>query len=141
EGHTFLEIGLGSGYGTALAREIVDSDGLVVSIEIDQVTFEFARKNLMNAGYDDIVLVRGDGGLGYTERSPYDRICITAACIEIPPPLIEQLRIGGRLIAPLIEYRIQNLVLLEKDDKDIKRKTICEVLYVSLRGRYGINEE
>lgn len=141
EGHAFLEIGIGSGYGTALAREIVDSDGLVVSIEIDQVTFEFARKNLMNAGYDDIVLVRGDGGLGYTERSPYDRICITAACIEIPPPLIEQLRIGGRLIAPLIEYRIQNLVLLEKDDKDIKRKTICEVLYVSLRGRYGINEE
>ncbi|MDH5767869.1 MAG: protein-L-isoaspartate O-methyltransferase, partial [Nitrospirota bacterium] len=51
EGHAFLEIGIGSGYGTALAREIVDSDGLVVSIEIDQVTFEFARKNLMNAGY------------------------------------------------------------------------------------------
>ncbi|MBM4141956.1 MAG: protein-L-isoaspartate O-methyltransferase [Nitrospira sp.] len=141
EGHTFLEIGLGSGYGTALAREIVGSDGLVVSIEIDPVTFEFARKNLMNAGYDDIVLVKGDGGLGCPERSPFDRICITAACNEIPPTLIEQLRIGGRLIAPLIEYRIQNLVLLEKDDKGIKRKTICEVLYVSLRGRYGINEE
>jgi protein-L-isoaspartate(D-aspartate) O-methyltransferase len=141
EGHTFLEIGLGSGYGTALAREIVGSDGLVVSIEIDPVTFEFARKNLMNAGYNDIVLVKGDGGLGCPERSPFDRICITAACNEIPPPLIEQLRIGGRLIAPLIEYRIQNLVLLEKDDKGIKRKTICEVLYVSLRGRYGINEE
>ncbi len=138
EGHKFLEIGLGSGYGTALAREIVGPDGLVVSIEIDALTFEFARSNLENAGYSDIVLVKGDGGLGYPEMSPYDRICITAACIEIPPPLIKQLATGGRLIAPLIEHGIQNLVLLEKTEKDMRKKVICEVLYVSLRGRFGV---
>lgn len=138
EGDRFLEIGLGSGYGTALAREIVGEKGLVVSIEIDPLTFEFAKKNLEDEGYKDIILVKGDGGLGYPELSPYDRICITAACIEIPPPLIEQLRIGGRLIAPLIEYSIQNLVLLEKDEKGIRRRVICEVLYISLRGRYGV---
>ncbi len=137
KGHKFLEVGLGSGYGTAIAREIVGSDGLVVSIDIDPLTFEFAKRNLENAGYGDIILVRRDGGLGYPRYSPYDRICITAACIEIPPPLIKQLKIGGRLIAPVIEHGIQNLVLLEKSDKDIKRKVICEVLYVSLRGRYG----
>ena len=62
-GHRFLEVGLGSGYGTAVAREIVGPDGLVVSIEIDPLTFEFAKRNLENAGYDDIVLVKGDGGL------------------------------------------------------------------------------
>ncbi len=137
KGHKFLEVGLGSGYGTAIAREIVGSDGLVVSIDIDPLTFEFAKRNLENAGYADIIIVRRDGGLGYPRYSPYDRICITAACIEIPPPLIKQLKIGGRLIAPVIEHGIQNLVLLEKSDKDIKRKVICEVLYVSLRGRYG----
>lgn len=137
KGHKFLEVGLGSGYGTAIAREIVGSDGLVVSIDIDPLTFEFAKRNLENAGYGDIILVRRDGGLGYPKYSPYDRICITAACIEIPPPLIKQLKIGGRLIAPVIEHGIQNLVLLEKSDKGIKRKVICEVLYVSLRGRYG----
>jgi protein-L-isoaspartate(D-aspartate) O-methyltransferase len=137
EGHKFLEVGLGSGYGTALAREIVGPNGLVVSIEIDQLTFEFARKNLENEGYSDIVLVKGDGGLGYPEMSPYDRICITAACEEIPPPLIEQLKTGGRLITPVIEQGIQILVLLEKREKDIRREIICEVLYVSLRGRYG----
>jgi protein-L-isoaspartate(D-aspartate) O-methyltransferase len=137
KGHIFLEVGLGSGYGTAIAREIVGSDGLVVSIDIDPLTFEFAKRNLENAGYGDIILVRRDGGLGYPKYSPYDRICVTAACIEIPPPLIKQLKIGGRLIAPVIEHGIQNLVLLEKSDKGIKRKVICEVLYVSLRGRYG----
>ncbi|NIO48901.1 MAG: protein-L-isoaspartate O-methyltransferase [Candidatus Aminicenantes bacterium] len=140
-GHKFLEVGLGSGYGTAVAREIVGPEGLVVSIEIDPLTFEFARKNLENEGYNDIVLVKGDGGLGYPEMSSYDRICVTAACLEIPPPLIEQLRIGGRLIAPLIEFGSQNLVLLEKSEKEIIRKVICQVLYVSLRGIYGVSED
>jgi protein-L-isoaspartate(D-aspartate) O-methyltransferase len=83
KGHRFLEIGLGSGYGTALAREIVGSDGLVACIEIDPLTFEFGRRNLENAGYHDIVLIEGDGGIGCSEMSPYDRICITAACQEI----------------------------------------------------------
>ena len=89
---------------------------------------------------NDIVLVKGDGGLGYPEKYPYDRICITAACLEIPPPLIEQLRIGGRLIAPVIELGTQYLVLLEKGKQKISQKKICEVLYVTLRGIYGVRE-
>ncbi len=141
EGHKFLEVGLGSGYGTAIAREIVGLKGLVVSIELDPLTFEFSRQNLEIQGYNDIVLVKGDGGLGYPEKSPYDRICITAACLEIPPPLIEQLRIGGRLIAPVIELGTQYLVLLEKDKQKISQKKICEVLYVTLRGIYGVRED
>jgi protein-L-isoaspartate(D-aspartate) O-methyltransferase len=134
EGHRFLEVGLGSGYGAAVAREVVGSGGLVVSIEIDPLTLEFARRNLERAGYHDIVLVRGDGGLGYPESSPYDRMAVTAACAEIPPPLIEQLCIGGRLIAPVIEGDRQNLTLFEKGVEGIQRCVICEVLYVSLRG-------
>jgi len=137
EGHWFLEVGMGSGYGTAVARHVVGSGGVVVSVEIDPVTFGFARRNLKNAGYHDIVLVKGDGGLGYPEKSPYDSIAVTAACIEIPPPLIEQLRIGGRLIAPVLEGDMQNLTLLEKGGTGIQRQVICEVLYVSLRGIYG----
>lgn len=137
EGHTFLEIGLGSGYGAALAREIVGPQGLVVSIEIDPMTYEFGRDNLTRAGYRDVILVQGDGGLGYPERAPYDRICMTAACPEIPPPLLDQLGIGGRLIAPLSEAGRQNLVLLEKQAPGVTRQVICEVLYVPLRGRYG----
>jgi len=139
-GHKFLEVGLGSGYGAALAREIVGSEGLVVSTDIDPWTFAFAKRNLAQAGYRDIILVQGDGGLGYPEKAPYDRICITAACPEIPSPLFEQLRIGGKLIAPVIEGGIQNLILHEKGSEGIKKKFICEVLYVSLRGTYGAQE-
>lgn len=137
-GQRFLEVGLGSGYGTALAREIVGKEGLVVSVEIDPVTYEFARENLKKAGYTDIVLVNGDGGSGYPEMSPYDRVCVTAACMNIPPSLIEELSDGGRLIIPLIEGEVQKLTLLEKRGKEVIRRVICEVLYINLRGRYGV---
>ncbi|NIU05236.1 MAG: protein-L-isoaspartate O-methyltransferase [Gammaproteobacteria bacterium] len=140
--HRFLEVGLGSGYGTALAREIVGAEGLVVGIEIDPRTLAFAKRNLEKAGYQDIVLVRGDGGLGCPEKSPYDRIAMTAACSEVPGPLIEQLRSGGKLIAPVIRDQTQDLVLLDKrPDGSALRRTICEVMYVPLRGIYGIQDE
>jgi len=136
-GHTFLEIGLGSGYGAALAREIVGSKGLVVTMDIDPMTYEFGKANLERAGYTDILVVQGDGGLGYPDRAPYDRICITAACSEIPAPLVEQLKMGGRLIAPVEQQGVQNLTLVEKTSRQITRQIICEVLYIPLRGEYG----
>jgi len=139
-GHRFFELGTGSGYGAAVAREVVGSEGLVVSVELDSVTLEFAKANLERAGYPDIVLVRGDGGLGHAELAPYDRISITAACREPPPPLVEQLREGGRLIAPVLEDDRQDLVLLEKGRAELARRVICQVLYLSLKGIYGAGE-
>ncbi len=136
-GDRFLEVGVGSGYGTALAREIVGDEGLVVSVEIDPETLAFARGNLERAGYRDVALVCADGGLGCPEHAPYDRICVTASCAEVPPPLIEQLRTGGRLIAPLIRGLEQDLALLEKTPTGTERRTICQVLYVPLQGRYA----
>lgn len=137
EGHRFLEIGAGSGYGAAVAREVVGPVGLVVSVEIDPATLAFARGNLERAGYDDVVLVHGDGGLGHPERGPYDRIAITAASKAIPAPLIEQLCLGGRLIGPVQKGDRQDLVLVEKGARGVQRRVICAVLYVPLRGEYG----
>ncbi len=138
-GHRFLEIGLGSGYGTALAREIVGDEGRVVAVEIDPLTFEFARRNLERAGYRDLVLARADGGRGFEEEAPYDRICLTAACPEPPPPLFDQLEVGGRLITPLLRggRGEQDLVVFEKTPEGIRERTICQVLYVTLQGAYG----
>ena len=138
EGHRFLEVGVGSGYGTALAREVVGPEGLVVAIDIDATTLAFARENLERAGYTDVLLVHGDGGLGYPRHAPYDAICVTAACPEIPPPLIEQLTPQGRLIAPVIQGTRQRLTLLEKTGDDVRRTILADVLYVSLQGRYGV---
>jgi protein-L-isoaspartate(D-aspartate) O-methyltransferase len=135
-GHRFMEIGLGSGYGAAVAREVVGPTGLVVSIEIDPATYEFGKTNLERAGYHDVRVVLGDGGLGSPKHAPYDRICITAACGEIPLPLLEQLKVGGKLIAPIEEQGEQNLTLLIKGEHGMNRQRICEVLYIPLRGRY-----
>jgi protein-L-isoaspartate(D-aspartate) O-methyltransferase len=138
EGCRFLEVGVGSGYGTALAQEVVGPNGLVVAIEIDAATLEFARENLSRAGYTDVILLHGDGGLGYANHAPYHRICVTAACPAVPPPLIEQLAAGGRLIAPIRDGARQRLTLLEKTVDGLRPKIITDVLYVSLRGRYGV---
>jgi protein-L-isoaspartate(D-aspartate) O-methyltransferase len=138
EGHRFLEVGVGSGYGTALAQEVVGRLGLVVAIEIDAATLAFAGENLSRAGYTDVILRHGDGGLGYPDHAPYDRICVTAACPDVPPPLIEQLAPRGRLIAPVREGARQRLTLLERTVDGLRLKPITDVLYVSLQGRYGV---
>ena len=140
-GQRLLEVGTGSGYGAAVAREVVGDAGLVVSVEIDPLTHEFAKRNLERAGYRDVILVLGDGGLGYPAGAPYDRICITAACADIPAPLIAQLAPGGRAIAPLLEDERQTLTLVTKRPDGLRRETLCEVLYVALRGAYANEAE
>lgn len=136
EDEKFLEIGAGSGYGAALAREIVGSKGKVVSIEIDGETFSFAAKNLVKTGYTDILLILGDGALGYEGEAPYNKISVTAACLEVPRPLIEQLKPGGRLVAPVVSsyFEDQDLILLEKlSDGTLKIRSMEKVLYVPLK--------
>jgi len=139
EGDRFLEVGAGSGYGAALAREVVGGGGRVITLEIDSETCRFARGNLEGLGYTDILVVLGDGSLGYGPEAPYDKICVTASCPEVPGPLVQQLRPGGRLVAPVGRPETpQDLVLLEKGTNGALR-TSCveEVLYVPLRGRHG----
>ncbi len=109
-------------------------------MKIDPLTFEFAGYNLEKAGYKDVILVQGDGALGYPVKAPYDRICFTAACHGIPPPLIEQLAPGERLIGPVIEEGVQNFVLLVKSEQGMVRSVVCQVLYVPSQGAYGIPE-
>ena len=140
-GDKLLEIGAGSGYGAALAREMVDTTGLVVAIEINPTTYRFAEANLRRTGYDDILLVLGDGSLGHPERAPYDAICVTASCPDIPHPLIEQLKAPGKLLAPVgsaSSFFGQDLVILEKDAEGrASRRTLMKVAYVPLIGKYG----
>jgi protein-L-isoaspartate(D-aspartate) O-methyltransferase len=112
-----------------------------VAIDIDAATLDFARANLDRAGYTDVVLIHGDGGLGYPEHAPYDRICVTAACADVPPPLIEQLAVRGRLIVPVMEGARQRLTILEKTVDGVRRQRLADVLYVSLQGRYGVRTD
>jgi protein-L-isoaspartate(D-aspartate) O-methyltransferase len=140
EGLKILEVGAGSGYGAALAREMVGDKGLVVALEINKKTYEFAKNNLERMGYNDILLVLGDGSMGYDEKAPYDAISVTASTPRIPPPLVEQLKQPGRLVAPVGDdfYTGQDFILLEKDGSGkISKRSLMKVVYVPLMGKYG----
>ena len=140
EGDSFLEVGAGSGYGAAFARELVGEKGLVVAIEINEATYEFALQNLKMAGYSDVKLILGDGTLGYPDGAPYDAISITAAGPDFPPPLLQQLGSQGRMIAPIgeVSFYGQDLVLLDKSSGgELTRRTLMQVVYVPLLGEHG----
>lgn len=142
-GESFLEIGAGSGYGAALAREMVGEAGEVVTIEIQPKTFRFAQRNLEKAGYEDVLIIQGDGSIGYEEKAPYDKICITATSPEFPPPLLEQLGTPGKMISPIGSPSSpfgggQQLRLLERDAGGEERERgIAQVVYVPLKGEQG----
>jgi protein-L-isoaspartate(D-aspartate) O-methyltransferase len=139
QGQRFLEIGTGSGYGAAIARELVDSGGLVVTVEINSETYRFARGNLKKAGYDDVEVVLGDGTLGYPELAPYDAVSITASTPDIPPPIYQQMAHHSRLIAPVGNpgHYGQDLLLYERFGVESSKRKLMSVVYVPLIGKYG----
>lgn len=140
-GMNILEIGAGSGYGAALAKELVGEKGTVVAVEINPTTFKFAKRNLKKTGYD-VELVLGDGTLGVPERAPYDAISVTASTPDIPPPLLTQLAEGGRLIAPVGGRSMegQDLLLVTKAKEGLTTRKLMKVVYVPLIGKYGFPE-
>lgn len=138
-GEKFLEVGAGSGVLQAYAREIVGEKGKVIGIEIDPETFEFGKKNLEKTGYKDVKFVLDDGSKGLPEEAPFDKILVSAACPEIPKPLIEQLRPGGVIVAVVgSAYGDQELIYLKKTKTGkLIRKKILPVIFVPLKGEYG----
>lgn len=145
-GNKVLEVGAGSGWHAATIAEIVAPSGAprseyghVYTVEIVQTLAEFARKNIMKAGYGDrVTIISGDGSLGYPEKAPYDRMLVTAAAPDIPKPLIEQLKSGGIMLIPVGSASLfQNLIKMTKTDGRIKKENLGGVAFVPLTGKHG----
>ncbi|MCX7965027.1 MAG: protein-L-isoaspartate(D-aspartate) O-methyltransferase [Syntrophorhabdaceae bacterium] len=127
-----LEIGTGSGYQAAILAEIVKE---VYTIEINKKIYEMAFKRLKDLGYKNIKVKLGDGYQGWVEYAPFDAIMVTAAAKRIPPPLLEQLKEGGRLIIPLGDTLLyQHLTLIKKEKGKYIKKHICDVRFVPMTG-------
>ena len=126
-----LEIGTGSGYQAAVLAELVTH---VYSIEIIEALANQAATRLARLGYDNVTTKLGDGYHGWEEHAPYDAIVVTAAASHVPPPLIQQLRPGGRMIIPVGgRFLPQQLLLLEKtDDGEVISRQIAAVRFVPL---------
>jgi protein-L-isoaspartate(D-aspartate) O-methyltransferase len=128
-----LEIGTGSGYQAAVLAAL---GAEVYTIEIKKPLYETAANLLKQNGYQNVKTRHGDGYFGWEEAAPFDAVMITAAVDHIPPPLIAQLKEGGRLGLPLgSPFGYQNLVLVTKRGEDLVVRQITGVLFVPLTGR------
>jgi protein-L-isoaspartate(D-aspartate) O-methyltransferase len=130
-----LEIGTGSGYQAAILAGMVKQ---VYTMEIIEPLGELARDNLVELGYDNIEVRIGDGYYGWESHAPFDAIVVTAAASHIPPPLIQQLKPGGRMIIPVgSRFMVQQLVLVEKDTNGkVVTRQILPVRFVPLTGSH-----
>lgn len=129
-----LEIGTGSGYQAAVLAEIVKE---VITVERIENLMNKAQEALTRLGYDNISFHLGDGTEGWPEESPYDKILVTAAAPEIPEPLVDQLRIGGRIVLPIGTQWSQELTLLVKHEDENRVTYHGGCAFVKLYGKYG----
>jgi len=146
-GHRVLEVGAGCGWHAATIAKVVAPEetprterGHVFTVEIVPELAKTARENILRLGFGDIVtVIHGDGSLGLPDSSPYDRILVTAAAPEVPPPLVKQLKSGGILIIPIGGVHLfQSLTRLRKESNGstIKEK-LGGVAFVPLVGSFG----
>jgi protein-L-isoaspartate(D-aspartate) O-methyltransferase len=132
-GHRILEIGTGSGYQAAVVAEL---NTRVWSIEIIQALGQQAQTRLQRLGYDNIDVRIGDGYYGWPEQAQFDAIIVTAAASHIPPPLLQQLKPGGKMIIPVgSPFSTQQLILITRSDNDaFITRQVLPVRFVPLTG-------
>lgn len=134
-GDMVLEVGTGSGYQAAVLAQLVDK---VYSIEIIEPLAEQARERLQRLGYDNVETRLGDGYFGWEEQAPFDAIVVTAAASHVPPPLIGQLKPGGRMVIPVGgRFAVQYLLLVEKTEAgETITRQVTAVRFVPLTGEH-----
>ena len=130
-----LELGTGSGYQAAILGEMVSE---VYTIEIVEALGLLAKKRLQRLGYDNVNTKVGDGYYGWEEHAPFDAIIVTAAASHIPPPLIKQLKPGGRMVVPVgSRFMTQQLLVVDKrDDGKVVSRQVLPVVFVPVTGEH-----
>jgi protein-L-isoaspartate(D-aspartate) O-methyltransferase len=130
-----LEVGTGSGYQTAVLAEVA---GKVYSVERIRSLAERARALLEELRYYNVLIRVGDGSLGWPEEAPFDAVLVTAAAPEVPPPLVEQLKAGGRLVIPVGGSTAQVLKCLVKTPQgSVQESELAGCVFVKLVGEQG----
>ncbi len=137
EGQHVLEIGAGTGYNAALMAHIVGETGHVVTIDIDEDIVEGARKHLVAAGFERVQVVCADGGLGFPDAAPYDRIILTVNAGDITPAWHEQLAPEGRILLPLSVRGPQISVAFKRVGEHFESLSVQPCGFVGLRGAFA----
>lgn len=138
QGEKVFEIGVGSGYQTAIIAKIVGSKGMVITTEIIPELVNFAKQNLAKAGINNVQVYEEDGSKGIPNKAPFDKVIITAACKEFPKPLLEQLNPNGIIVGPVGNQYEQEMVKGIKDkDGKLQLEFLGQFLFSPLYGKYG----
>ncbi len=132
--HKVLEVGAGSGYVAALLGMLC---GSVYAVEIVPELAARARQTLKRLNINNVHIIHGDGSLGYPAAAPYDRILVSAAAPTIPPPLVDQLAEGGKIVVPVGGRVYQTCEVGTKINGELHMRHSIECLFVPLRGEYG----
>ncbi len=135
-GEKVLEIGTGSGYQTALLAALAAQ---VFSVERVRGLAEAAQRALKAAGVANVSILVGDGTLGWSAYAPYQAIVVAAGGPEVPPPLVEQLAPGGRMLIPLGVGAAQTLTLVERDQSQLRQTKLGDARFVPLVGEHGFD--
>ncbi len=139
EEHSVLEIGTGSGYQTAILAELAR---VVYSIERVPALAQEALKRVQSLGYSNVKIQIFDGTVGWSQVAPFERILVTAGAPQVPPRLLEQLAVGGRLVIPEGGRERQRLAVYDRmSERRVDRHEGEEVAFVPLIGRAGWNED
>jgi protein-L-isoaspartate(D-aspartate) O-methyltransferase len=134
-GEQVLEIGTGYGYQTALLARLAAQ---VTSVEIHSDIATVARRNLSSQGIANVQVIVADGTKGYPDGAPFDAVLVSAANLDVPPPLNDQLREGGRLVQPIGPGGNEDVTLFERVPDGLRRvRVLTKANFVLLRGKYG----
>ncbi len=136
EGDKVLEVGTGSGYNAALIGYIIGKKGKLFTTEIVPELAEESKKKLLSLGLKNVKVVVSDGSLGYDKEKPYDSVIVTAACRDVPPQLLKQLKNGRILVAPVGQLYEQEMLKVRKVGKKLDVKKLGFFVFVPLKGAF-----
>ena len=129
-----LEVGAGSGYCAAIMSKLCKK---VVTTEVIPELVSFSKANISKCGIKNVEIIEWDGSGGYEKEAPYDKMMVTAACPQIPSPLVNQLKVGGVLIAPVGSSFGQDMIKLIKEKDKVVSSNLGSFVFVPLKGKYG----
>ncbi|HEY60006.1 MAG TPA: protein-L-isoaspartate(D-aspartate) O-methyltransferase [Anaerolineae bacterium] len=133
-----LEIGTGSGYQAAVLASLAKT---VHTVERVKRLADNAEAVLRSLGMENVFVHHGDGSLGWSEGAPYDAVIVTAAAPNVPSPLVQQLKEGGRLVIPVGSRWRQDLELWVKNGTEIEKEAVLPVVFVPLKGKLGWRDD
>lgn len=141
-GEKIFEVGTGSGYQAALLAKLTGDNGKIITTEVVPELVEFSKTNFKKAEIKNIEVHECDGSKGMKDASPFDRIIITAACRDFPQALIDQLKIGGFIIAPVGNKEEQTMIRGRKlENGRLELEFLGPFLFTPMYGEYGFEFE